>query len=105
MKSLSLANGTSVTIQPWTLDMMSSHPTDCLNMLEAFTARIQGRPQLLPDLDTMQMMGRVIRFSLARPEDAGQIQATDLPGLIDAIWEVNRFAELVGVFMKLRLEA
>lgn len=100
-----LSNGTSVTVEAWTFGQMAARSAEFMAMLEGFTARIKGEVATLPDEDNMRLMQRTVQYSLARPEDAELLRACDLPALVEAIWEVNGLGDLVGKFMRLRMEA
>lgn len=104
-RAVALSNGVTVTVQAWTLADIASHSTEFMTMLEACVARIKDQPALLPDVDTLRLMERTVRFSLSRPEDTEHVRAPDLAPLMEAIWQVNGLGDLVGELLRLRLSA
>lgn len=104
-RPVTLSGGATVTVTAWSLADVAAHATDFQAVLDALTASLRETPPPLPSQDSMELLARVIRLSLTRPEDAALVRACDFPDLLEAIWQVNHLGDLAKKALRLRLEA
>lgn len=107
-RTITIENGDermTIVVRAWPLPMIGANLADFLALVDAFVARVRDPEGVLAG--TLGMSGealvRVVRLSLANPEDEGLVRAPDLPDVLDAIWEVNAVGELLKKSLELRL--
>lgn len=105
-QTVTLKDGTSVSVRPWTLEEIGANSADFLEMLNIHSAALAAteagemRPEAAPGT-----LARLIRRSLVNPEDAERVLAPDLAAVQEAIWEVNGLGDFLKGSLALRLKA
>ncbi|UQN06289.1 hypothetical protein [Deinococcus sp. QL22] len=94
LQPVTLNAGMTVTVAAWRLADMAGHAADLQAVIHALSAPVRGETSGLARSATFPGLARLIRLSLTRPEDAGLVQACDLPPLLLAMWDLNGLREL-----------
>lgn len=104
-RTVTLASGPTITLTAWTLEQISANTADYFNLLRAFLADLKAEATL--DQEFTTLLVRLVRLSLAQPEDATHVTARDLPEVLEAIWELNELGEFAKKLLSLhhRLQA
>ena len=103
-RTLTVASGASVTIEAWGFGYVLANSTDFFSILEFFTHVLRGEADVLNGFGAAhgQLLTRVIEQSLARPEDKAFLKLSDIPDLMEAIFELNGLESLVKKSLLLR---
>ena len=104
-RPVTLANGATVTVRAWSLDMIEQSSADFFGFLRLFARALADGGELgVPDA-ALGLLSRVAQASLADPADAALLTVADLGDLAQAIFEVNRLAEVPGKLIGLLIRA
>ena len=103
-RTVTLSGGATVTVEAWPFGYVMANSADFFAVLEFCTQVMRGEIDVLSGYGAQHgaLLTRVIEQSLSRPADTQLLKVSDVPDILEAIFELNGLEELIKKSLRLR---